>query len=111
MGYYSVSPTFREKMIVVLADALTEEKVASLLKRKIVPWTKRVCVKHASVEPLRILCVGDDCACFVRVPIRVGKEGGAESHQWVGCMYVLDELRKCAETMSMSMDILLSLNR
>jgi len=86
-------------------------KGGDCLSKNKIPWEKRICVKHAGAEtPLRILCVGSDCACFVYVPIREGKEGGAESHEWSGCMYVLAELRKYAE-MGMSIDKVLSRNR
>lgn len=76
-----------------------------------IPWEKRICVKYVGAEtPLRIPCETDSCACFIRVPIREGKEGGAESHEWSGCMYVLAELRKYAE-IGISIDKVLSLNR
>jgi len=81
------------------------------LSKDRVPLEKRVCVRHAGEEPLRILCIGDDCMCFVRVPIREGKEGGAESHMWRGCMYVLRELKGYAAVVGRSIDELLSMNR
>jgi len=76
-----------------------------------VPWSKRVCVRHVGEETLRVLCDGDGCACFVRVPIRKGKEGGAESHVWRGCMYVLHELRYVADALGVLFDEVLSMNR
>ena len=73
--------------------------------------SKRVCVMHAGEETLRILCDTDDCMCFVHVPIRAGMDGGAGSHEWSGCMYVLDILTKYAGTAGQSINELLSLNR
>lgn len=81
------------------------------LTKNRVPMMKRVCVKHAGVEALRILCVGDSCACFVCVPIRKGKDGGAESHVWLGCKDVLRDLVYYAKAANMSLDDLLSANR
>lgn len=81
------------------------------MPRKKNPLSKRVCVKHAGVKTVPILCNTDGCMCFVRVPIREGKAGGAESHTWCGCMYVLKILAECAGTSGHSLDTLLSLNR
>ena len=81
------------------------------MPRKKNPLSKRVCVRHAGVETVRINCDTVDCMCFVRVPIREGKAGGAESHTWRGCMYVLDVLGKYAGTTGISIEAVLSLNR
>ena len=81
------------------------------LSKNRVPLVKRICVRHIGEKTLRIHCDGEGCACFVRVPIREGKEGGAESHMWSGCMYVLHELRGYAVDVNMPIDELLSMNR
>ena len=80
-------------------------------KKDVVPLNKRVCVNHAGVKTLRVHCDTVDCMCFVRVPVRAKEVGGAESHVWSGCMYVLDELRKYAEATGINIESLLSLNR
>lgn len=78
---------------------------------KTIPLGKRICVKHAGMKTLRVVCDLFDCACLVHIPIRVGEEGGSESHEWVGCMYVLSELVHYAEVSGCSLDSLLSMNR
>ena len=81
------------------------------MPRKENPLDKRVCVKHAGVKTLRIYCDTDGCMCFVRVPIKSGERGGTNVREWVGCMYVLNELRKYAESSGLSLDVLLDMNR
>lgn len=75
------------------------------------PLDKRVCVRHAGVETLRILCDTVDCMYFVRVPMREGKVGGSESHTWRGCLLVLNVLAECAKTSGLPIDTLLAMNR
>ena len=81
--------------------------------------TERYCVLYAGsgvIPPVR--CLGFGCVGFVRVPIRKGKVGGAESHEWRGCMYVATILARYVNTAVESsqgrrelMDVVFSLNR
>jgi len=48
---------------------------------------------------------------FVRVPIREGKVGGAESHTWRGCIHVLVMLMEFAESLGIPIDEVLCANR
>ena len=79
---------------------------------------KRWCGLHAGSGVIGVRCLGFGCVGFVRVPIRKGKVGGAESHEWRGCVYVLEVLARCANVAVESpqdrrgfMDVVLSLNR
>ena len=79
---------------------------------------KRWCVFHSGSGVIGVRCLGFGCVGFVRVSIRKGKVGGSESHEWRGCMYVLEELRKYVDVAVESsqgrrefMDVVLSLNR
>jgi len=79
---------------------------------------KRWCGLHAGSGVIGVRCRGFGCVGFVRFPIRKGKVGGAESHEWRGCIYVLKELCKYVESAVESsedrrelMDVVLSLNR
>lgn len=79
---------------------------------------KRGCVLYAGSGVISVRCLGFGCVGFVRVPIRKGKVGGAESHEWRGCMYVAGILARYVNTAVESsedrrelMDVVLSLNR
>jgi hypothetical protein len=72
--------------------------------------TERYCFLYTGSD-VAVHCRGFGCMCFVRVPIRRYKVGGSESHEWRGCMYVLEVLAEVAKVSGISLDLLLSVNR
>lgn len=83
-----------------------------MVRSKSLKPTERYCVLYAGTsDVIAVHCRGFGCVAFVRVPIRKYKVGGAESHEWQGCMYVLKPLCSYAKASGVSLGTVLSMNR
>ena len=79
--------------------------------RKYRKLTDKYCHLHAGESNVPFRCLGEKCVKFVRFPIRKGEVGGAESHEWCGCVDVLLFLCKIVPWVDVDIETLLLMNR